>query len=112
MLCALLLSYVALEFCTQMTLCSMVLLFSAVSIIDDVCAEIIISSYVDDPFAFMSSFLIRKFLLSKMITIMIRKTVTALTIIKITIKIVAVKVTATPLLPWLSEAESNVFCNN
>ena len=88
-------------------------MFPAVSI-DDGGAEIPISSYVDDSFALTSSFLIRKFLLSKTITIMIRKAVTPLTIIKITINIVAVKITATPdpLLPWSPETVNNVFCNN
>ena len=82
-------------------------MFSAVSI-DDAGAEISISSYVDDSFAFMSSFLIRKYyLLSKTITIMIRKIETALTISKITIRIVAVKIKATPLFPRSSETESN-----
>ena len=86
-------------------------MFSAVSI-DDAGAEISISSYVDDSFAFMSSFLIRKYLLSKTITIMIRKTEIALTRSKITIRTVAVKIKATPLFPRSSESESNnAFCN-
>ena len=80
-------------------------MFSVVSI-DDAGAEISISSYVDDSFAFTSSFLIRKFFLSKTITIMIR-TETALTISKIIIRIVAIKIKVTPLILRSSEIESN-----
>ena len=72
-------------------------IFPAVLI--DAGVEILISSYVDDSFAFTTSFLIREFLLSEMITMMTRKTVPALTISKIMIKIVAVKITASLLLP-------------
>ena len=69
--------------------------------------EISISSYVDDSFAFTSSFLTLEFLLSKTITVMTRKTVTALTISKIMIKIV--KITATlSLLPWSPKAEKKI----
>ena len=83
-------------------------MFSVVSI-DDAVAEITISSYVDDSFTFTSSFLICKFLLSKRITIVIRKTEKVLTISKITIRIVAVKNEATPLIPRSSEIESNNY---
>ena len=80
-------------------------MFSVV-LIDDAGAEISISSYVDDSFAFTSSFLICKFLLSKTITIMIR-TETALTKSKIIIRIVAIKIKVTPLISRSSEMESN-----
>ena len=82
-------------------------MFPAVLI--DAGVEISISSYVDDSFVFTSSFLIREFLLNKMITMMTRKTVPALTMSKIMIKIVAVKITASSLLPWSPEAKNN--CN-
>ena len=79
-------------------------MFPAVSI--DVGFEISISSYVQDSFAFTSSFLICEFLLSKMITKMTRKIVIALTINKIMIKIVAVKITGfLSLLLWSPKAD-------
>lgn len=58
-----------------------------------------ISSYVDDSFAFTSSFLILAFLLNKMTVTMTRKTVEALTKSKITINIEAVMIVAASLLP-------------